>query len=212
MRYKNQREKMVETQIKARRITDERILKVMKEIPRHEFIDGALESVAYQDSPLPIGYGQTISQPFIVALMTQLLDVKEDHKVLEIGTGSGYQTAILSKLAMSVVTVERIPELYQEAKERLYRLNCDNVIVVKADGSIGYKEYAPYDRVIVTASAPKLPEALIEQLSDQGLIVIPIGNRISQRLETIKKDGDTIRRERGEGVIFVPLIGKEGWQ
>ncbi len=202
---------MVEDQIRRRGVTDERILRAMKEVSRHKFVGEALLSIAYQDSPLPIGYGQTISQPYIVALMTQLLDVKDDHKVLEIGTGSGYQAAILSKLAMSVITVERIQELYQQSKEQLHKLGYNNIIVVHGDGSIGYKEYAPYDRIIVTAAAPKVPESLIEQLYEKGKIVIPIGNRWTQRLEVIKKEGTTIKKEKNEGVRFVPLIGKEAW-
>jgi protein-L-isoaspartate(D-aspartate) O-methyltransferase len=202
---------MVENQIKKRGITDKRVLKAMLEVPRHKFVGEALLSVAYQDSPLPIGSGQTISQPYIVALMTELLDAKDDKKVLEIGTGSGYQAAILSKLAMSVITVERVVELYQQSKELLKKLGYNNVMVVHGDGSIGYKEYAPYDRIIVTAAAPEVPESLIEQLGDNGKIVIPLGNRIIQRLEVIIKEKDSIRREISEGVRFVPLLGKEAW-
>jgi protein-L-isoaspartate(D-aspartate) O-methyltransferase len=211
MEYKHQRKSMVENQIKIRGITDKRVLKAMLEVPRHEFVGKALLSVAYQDSPLPIGSGQTISQPYIVALMTELLDVKDDNKVLEIGTGSGYQAAILSKLAMSVITVERVVELYHQSKELLKKLGYNNVMVVHGDGSIGYKEYAPYDRIIVTAASPEVPESLIEQLGDNGKIVIPLGNRIIQRLEIIIKEGESLRREISEGVRFVPLLGKEAW-
>lgn len=211
MEYKHQRKSMVEIQIKKRGITDKRVLKAMLEVPRHKFVGNALLSVAYQDSPLPIGSGQTISQPYIVALMTVLLEVKDDNKVLEIGTGSGYQAAILSKLAMSVITVERVVELYQQSKELLKKLGYNNVMVVHGDGSIGYKEYAPYDRIIVTAAAPEVPESLIEQLGDNGKIVIPLGNRIIQRLEVIIKEGESLRREISEGVRFVPLLGKEAW-
>lgn len=212
MEYKHQRKSMVENQIKKRGITDKRVLKAMLEVPRHEFVGEPLLSVAYQDSPLPIGSGQTISQPYIVALMTELLDIKDDNKVLEIGTGSGYQAAILSNLAMSVITVERVVELYQQSKELLKKLGYNNVMVVHGDGSIGYKEYAPYDRIIVTAAAPEVPESLIEQLGDDGKIVIPLGNRIIQRLEVIIKEGESLRREISEGVRFVPLLGKEAWQ
>jgi len=211
MECNHQRKSMVENQIKKRGITDKRVLKAMLEVPRHKFVGAALLSVAYQDSPLPIGSGQTISQPYIVALMTELLDVKDDNKVLEIGTGSGYQAAILSKLAMSVITVERIFELYQQSKELLSKLGYNNVMVVHGDGSIGYKEYAPYDRIIVTAAAPEVPESLIEQLGDNGKIVIPLGNRIVQRLEVIIKEKESTRREINEGVRFVPLLGKEAW-
>lgn len=211
MSYNYQRESMVEKQIKMRGITDEKVLKAMKEVQRHKFVGEALLNVAYQDSPLPIGYGQTISQPYIVAVMTELLDIKDDHKVLEIGTGSGYQAAILSKLALSVITVERIPELYQQAKERLQNLGYNNIIVINGDGTIGYKKYAPYDRIVVTAAAPEVPKSLIEQLALHGKMVIPIGNRITQWLEIIKKENDTIQREKREGVRFVPLLGKEAW-
>lgn len=211
MSYNYQRESMVEKQIKMRGITDEKVLKAMKEVQRHKFVGEALLNVAYQDSPLPIGYGQTISQPYIVAVMTELLDIKDDHKVLEIGTGSGYQAAILSKLAMSVITVERIPELFQQAKERLQNLGYNNIIVINGDGTIGYKKYAPYDRIVVTAAAPEVPKSLIEQLALHGKMVIPIGNRITQWLEIIKKENDTIQREKREGVRFVPLLGKEAW-
>jgi protein-L-isoaspartate(D-aspartate) O-methyltransferase len=202
---------MVEKQIKMRGITDEKVLKAMKEVQRHKFVGESLLNVAYQDSPLPIGYGQTISQPYIVAVMTELLDIKDDHKVLEIGTGSGYQAAILSKLAMSVITVERIPELFQQAKERLQNLGYNNIIVINGDGTIGYKKYAPYDRIVVTAAAPEVPKSLIEQLALHGKMVIPIGNRSTQWLEIIKKEKDTIQREKREGVRFVPLLGKEAW-
>jgi len=211
MSYNYQRESMVEKQIKMRGITDEKVLKAMKEVQRHKFVGEALLNVAYQDSPLPIGYGQTISQPYIVAVMTELLDIKDDHKVLEIGTGSGYQSAILSKLAMSVITVERIPELFQQAKERLQNLGYNNIIVINGDGTIGYKKYAPYDRIVVTAAAPEVPKSLIEQLALHGKMVIPIGNRITQWLEIIDKEKDTIQREKREGVRFVPLLGKEAW-
>jgi len=211
MSYNYQRESMVEKQIKMRGITDEKVLKAMKEVQRHKLVGEALLNVAYQDSPLPIGYGQTISQPYIVAVMTELLDIKDDHKVLEIGTGSGYQAAILSKLAMSVITVERIPELFQQAKERLQNLGYNNIIVINGDGTIGYKKYAPYDRIVVTAAAPEVPKSLIEQLALHGKMVIPIGNRITQWLEIIKKEKDTIQREKREGVRFVPLLGKEAW-
>lgn len=211
MEYKHQCKSMVENQIKKRGITDKKVLRAMLEVPRHEFVKDALLSVAYQDSPLPIGSGQTISQPYIVALMTELLDVEDDNKVLEIGTGSGYQAAILSKLAMSVITVERVVELYQQSKELLNKLGYNNVMVVHGDGSIGYKEYSPYDRIIVTAAAPEVPESLIEQLGDNGKIVIPLGNRIIQRLEVIIKEKESIRREISEGVRFVPLLGKEAW-
>lgn len=203
---------MVEEQIKKRGITDRRILTAMEEVPRHKFVEEGLKGVAYQDGPLPIGSDQTISQPYIVALMTQLLDVSDEHKVLEIGTGSGYQAAVLSRLSMSVITVERIAELYKKAKETLRKLGYNNITVVMADGSIGYREYAPYDRIIVTAAAPSVPDELKKQLKESGKMVIPVGNRITQQLVVVKKEAGRTFKEKSIGVRFVPLKGKQGWQ
>jgi len=203
---------MVENQIKRRGITDERVLAAMEEVLRHEFVEESLKGVAYQDGPLPIGLDQTISQPYIVALMTELLDVSEEYKVLEIGTGSGYQAAVISLLAMSVITVERVPKLFKEAKDTLRKLGYNNITVVMADGSIGYREYAPYDRIIVTAAAPSVPDDLINQLADNGKIVIPVGDIISQQLVVLRKEGSKTIRTDSIGVRFVPLRGRKGWQ
>jgi len=203
---------MVENQIKRRGITDERVLAAMEEVPRHEFVEESLKGVAYQDGPLPIGLDQTISQPYIVALMTELLDVSEEYKVLEIGTGSGYQAAVISLIAMSVITVERVPKLFKEAKDTLRKLGYNNITVVMADGSIGYREYAPYDRIIVTAAAPSVPDDLIDQLADNGKIVIPVGDIISQQLVVLRKEGSKTIRTNSIGVRFVPLRGRKGWQ
>jgi protein-L-isoaspartate(D-aspartate) O-methyltransferase len=203
---------MVENQIKRRGITDKKVLSAMKEVPRHEFVEEGLKGVAYQDGPLPIGMNQTISQPYIVALMTELLDVSEEHKVLEVGTGSGYQAAVISHLAMSVVTVERIPELYKKAKQTLQKLGYNNITVVMADGSIGYREYAPYDRIIVTAASPSVPDELINQLADNGKMVIPVGGKITQQLIVLKKEAGKIIKTDSIGVRFVPLKGKKGWE
>lgn len=203
---------MVENQIKRRGITDERVLAAMEEVPRHEFVEEGLKGVAYQDGPLPIGLDQTISQPYIVALMTELLDVSEEQKVLEVGTGSGYQAAVISLLAMSVITVERVPKLFKEAKETLRKLGYNNITVVMADGSIGYREYAPYDRIIVTAAAPSVPDNLIDQLADNGKIVIPVGDIISQQLVVLRKEGSKTIRTNSIDVRFVPLRGRKGWQ
>ncbi len=202
---------MVENQIKMRGITDKRVIDAMEKVPRHKFVEEGLKGVAYQDNPLPIGMDQTISQPYIVALMTDLLDVSDEHKVLEIGTGSGYQAAVISHLAMSVITVERIPKLFKEAKETLRKLGYNNITVVMADGSIGYKEFAPYDRIIVTAAAPSVPDELIEQLDDNGKIVIPVGDIIAQQLIVLKKENNKIVKTDSIGVRFVPLRGKKGW-
>ncbi len=203
---------MVENQIKKRGVTDKNVLSAMEEVPRHEFVAEGLKGVAYQDGPLPIGMDQTISQPYIVALMTELLDVSEEHKVLEVGTGSGYQAAVISHLAMSVVSVERIPELYKKAKKTLRKLGYNNITVVMADGSIGYKEFSPYDRIIVTAASPSVPDELIEQLADNGKLVIPVGGKFTQQLVVLKKEaGKTIKTD-SIGVRFVPLKGKKGWE
>ena len=184
----------------------------MEEIPRHTFVEEGLKGVAYQDGPLPIGMDQTISQPYIVALMTELLDVSDAHKVLEIGTGSGYQAAVISRVAMSVISVERIPELYKKAKKTLRKLGYNNITVVMADGSIGYREFAPYDRIMVTAASPSVPEELKEQLADEGKIVIPVGGMYTQQLVVLKKEGDKIIKTESIGVRFVPLLGKKGWE
>jgi protein-L-isoaspartate(D-aspartate) O-methyltransferase len=195
---------MVENQIKKRGITDKKVLLAMKKVPRHKFVEEGLKGVAYQDGPLPIGMGQTISQPYIVALMTELLDVSDEHKVLEVGTGSGYQAAVISHLAMSVITVERIPELYKKAKQTLRKMGYNNITVVMADGSIGYREFAPYDRIIVTAASPSIPDELIGQLSNNGKMVIPVGNRFTQQLITLKKEAEKTIRTDSICVRFAP--------
>jgi len=203
---------MVEQQIKKRGVSDKRVLTAMEKVPRHEFVEEGLKGVAYEDNPLPIGMDQTISQPYIVALMTDLLDVSEEHKVLEIGTGSGYQAAVISYLSMSVITVERIPKLFKNAKETLRKLGYNNITVVMADGSIGYREYAPYDRIIVTAASPSIPDELIDQLADSGKMVIPVGGKITQQLLVLKKEGTKVIKTDSIGVRFVPLKGRKGWQ
>jgi len=203
---------MVEQQIKKRGVSDKRVLAAMETVPRHEFVEEGLKGVAYEDNPLPIGMDQTISQPYIVALMTELLDVSEEHKVLEIGTGSGYQAAVISHLSMSVITVERIPKLFKNAKETLRKLGYNNITVVMADGSIGYREYAPYDRIIVTAASPSIPDELIDQLADSGKMVIPVGGKITQQLLVLKKEGTKVIKTDSIGVRFVPLKGRKGWQ
>jgi protein-L-isoaspartate(D-aspartate) O-methyltransferase len=203
---------MVENQIKKRGVKDKNVLSAMEEVPRHEFVAEGLKGVSYQDGPLPIGMDQTISQPYIVALMTELLDVSDEHKVLEVGTGSGYQAAVISHLAMSVVSVERIPELYKKAKKTLRKLGYNNITVVMADGSIGYKEFSPYDRIIVTAASPSVPDELIEQLADNGKMVIPVGGKFTQQLVVLKKEAGKIIKTDSIGVRFVPLMGKKGWE
>jgi protein-L-isoaspartate(D-aspartate) O-methyltransferase len=207
-----ERLRMVRDQIEARGVEDRRVLDSMREIPRHLFIPAELQAAAYHDRPLPIGSGQTISQPYIVGVMTSLLELNEDDTVLEIGAGSGYQAAILSKLARTVVTVERLPEIAEKAKDLLYRLGVFNVKVIEGDGTLGYAPDAPYDGIIITAASPDIPEPLIDQLADEGRLVAPVGSRDLQQLVRITKQGARISRENFGGVVFVPLLGRYGWQ
>ncbi|NPA06963.1 MAG: protein-L-isoaspartate(D-aspartate) O-methyltransferase [Chloroflexi bacterium] len=204
-------ERMVQEQILARGVRNPRVLAAMRAIPRHLFVPPQEQRWAYVDNPLPIGYGQTISQPYIVARMLELLDPQPEDKVLEVGTGSGYQAALLGLLANEVHTVERIPQLAEEAAARLARLGLDNVHVHITDGTLGWPQAAPYDGIVVAAAAPKVPQALLAQLADGGRLVIPVGHRYGQTLERWVRHGNTFHRERFEPVAFVPLIGQEGW-
>ena len=181
-RYKKQRARMVETQIRARQIRDDRVLKVMETVPRHLFVDEGLINQAYSDNPLPIGERQTISQPYIVALMTEALELKGRERILEIGTGSGYQTAVLAKLADRVFSIERVAVLATRARKILDRLSCYNVAIRVGDGSYGWKEEAPFDAIITTAAAPQVPQYLLEQLVPGGRLVVPVGGREVQTL------------------------------
>ena len=207
-----ERLRMVRDQVEARGVDDRRVLDAMRGIPRHFFIPAEYQDAAYHDRPLPIGSGQTISQPYIVGLMTSLLELKQSDKVLEIGAGSGYQAAILSKLAGTVVTVERLPEIAAKAKDIMQRLGIINVKVVVEDGTLGYTPDAPYDGIIITAASPDIPPPLIGQLADKGRLVAPVGTRDLQQLVRIRKQGDRISREMFGGVVFVPLLGRHGWQ
>lgn len=207
-----ERLQMVQNQIEARGVGDRRVLNAMREIPRHLFLPAEFQDAAYHDRPLPIGSGQTISQPYIVGLMTTLLELKQSETVLEIGAGSGYQAAILSKLARTVVTVERLPEIAAKAKDILQRLGIFNVNVVVEDGTLGYAPDAPYDGIIITAASPDIPAPLIDQLADAGRLVAPVGSRDLQQLVRIRKQGDQTSRENFGGVVFVPLLGRHGWQ
>lgn len=212
MGFKELRELMVETQLISRGIKDKNLLNVMKKVPRHLFVDDSLQHKAYDDMALPIGEGQTISQPYMVAIMTELLELKGDEKVLEIGTGSGYQAAILAELSREVYTVERIASLAIKAEERLRSLGYSNIRIKVGDGTLGWPEEAPFDRIMTTAGAPKVPEPLIEQLSEGGLIVIPVGNRFSQQLLKVKKYKGRLSEEYHTHCVFVPLIGEYGWK
>jgi protein-L-isoaspartate(D-aspartate) O-methyltransferase len=209
--FKRLRELMVETQLIPRGIKDERVLNAMRKVPRHIFIDEFLHK-AYDDMALPIGEGQTISQPYMVAVMTELLELKGDEKVLEIGTGSGYQTAVIAELSKEVYTIERIPALAKRAEERLKSIGYFNVHVRVGDGTLGWKEESPFDRIMITAGSPQVPEPVIEQLADEGIIVAPIGDRFSQQLIILKRHKGIISEQLHTPCVFVPLIGKYGWK
>jgi protein-L-isoaspartate(D-aspartate) O-methyltransferase len=212
MNYIAQRKHMVETQLAARGIKDERVLRVFLDQPRDLFISPDLIDSAYADRPLPIGSGQTISQPYMVALMTELLRLEGDETVLEIGTGSGYQTAILAALAKQVYTIERIERLAEQAKQRFEALAIKNVCTRIGDGTLGLVEFQPYDAIIVTAGAPQVPRALLDQLKDGGRLVIPVGDRSFQKIKLIEKKADKIIETEKCGCVFVPLIGEKGWE
>ncbi|MGE4422656.1 MAG: protein-L-isoaspartate(D-aspartate) O-methyltransferase [Pseudodesulfovibrio sp.] len=206
------RERMVRDQIQARGVSDERVLAAMRELPRHVFVEEALAYKAYSDGPLPIGEGQTISQPYIVALMSELLQVEPGMKVLEIGTGSGYQAAVLAHMGAEVYTVERIKKLFHAARKRFMDMRMFSVKLKLDDGTMGWPEEAPFDRIIVTAGGPEVPGPLVDQLADPGRMLIPVGgSRRSQTLVLVeKKDGQVTREDKG-GVAFVDLVGSHGW-
>ena len=209
--YALERRIMVAEQLVRRGIVDERVLQAMSEIPRHLFVPAELRLSAYQDSPLPIGKRQTISQPYIVALMTQMLHLNGTENVLEIGTGSGYQAAILAKLARMVHSIERHAALSASAGKVLESLGIHNVYLYVGDGSLGLVEAAPYDAILVTAGAPGVPPALLEQLSQTGRLVIPVGRWTGQALEYWQRTSDGFEHRAVAPVAFVPLVGKAGW-
>ena len=213
-RFKKQRFKMVDVQIRARGINDHGVLAAMEKIPRHLFVDNGLIDQAYNDSPLPIGERQTISQPYMVAIMTEALLLTRKEKILELGTGSGYQTAILAELAGHVFSVERIASLAANARKILDYLHCFNVAIRVGDGTYGWREEAPFDGIIVTAGAPRIPKILVEQLAIGGRLVIPIGGRMSQelfRITRLSEEVTDIKKEPLGGCRFVDLIGEHGW-
>ncbi|MDD3845397.1 MAG: protein-L-isoaspartate(D-aspartate) O-methyltransferase [Syntrophorhabdaceae bacterium] len=211
--YRSKRQLMVDTQITARGVTDRSVLNAMLKVPRHLFVDEALWPEAYEDHPLPIGEKQTISQPYIVALMSELLRLTGKEKVLEIGTGSGYQCAILAELADQVYTIERIPAIAKRARRIFDQLKYANVIVHIGDGTLGWKEHSPYDGIIVTAASPHPPAALLEQLAAGGRLVIPIGDEFSQDLVAFTRDDKNSYTEENYGSCrFVKLIGQQGWR
>ncbi|NIQ38945.1 MAG: protein-L-isoaspartate(D-aspartate) O-methyltransferase [Proteobacteria bacterium] len=212
MDFSRAKNRMVEDQIIARGIKDPRVIDVMRKISRHLFVEEALQSQAYNDYPLPIGHGQTISQPYMVALMTEGLELEGHENVLEIGTGSGYQTAILAELAEKVYTIERIADLASRARRILDQLNCFNVEIKIFDGTYGWKEKAPFDAIMVTAGAPEIPQPLIEQLAVGGHMVIPVGEAGLQDLFKVTTEEHKVVKKNLGGCRFVKLIGKYGWE
>jgi protein-L-isoaspartate(D-aspartate) O-methyltransferase len=210
--FASQRANMVQRQLVDRGIRDPWVLKALGTLPREKFISPGLNKNAYSDSPVPIGHGQTISQPYMVALMTEALELKPQHRVLEIGTGSGYQAAVLSLLVTKVYTVERIPELTRRAREIFEELGLENILSRTADGTIGWEEYAPYDRIVVTAAAPQVPPQLLRQLAPGGRLVIPVGEKSVQTLRILERREDRIAEQNAGSCVFVPLIGKDGWE
>ena len=205
------RQQMVDSQLRARGIHDERVLSAMARIPRHEFVAEPYRDAAYNDSPLPIGHGQTISQPYIVALMLEALELQPDHVVLEIGTGSGYVTALLAELAARVYSIERHPVLAHAARLVLARFGYNNVVLLVGDGSAGLPGLAPFDAIIVSAAAPELPRALFEQLKEGGRLLVPVGPADCQNLELVQKREGKPAVTNLTGCRFVPLIGEEGY-
>ena len=204
--------KMVEEQIIGRGIKDPRVIAAMKKVPRHLFVEEALQSQAHSDHPLPIGEKQTISQPYMVALMTEALKLEGRETVLEVGTGSGYQTAILAQLAANVFSIERIRSLAIKARELIYELGYFNVEIKFSDGTSGWAAESPFDAIIVTAGAPEVPQPLVDQLAMGGRLVVPVGDMYSQDLLRIIKTGEGMKKEDLGGCRFVKLIGKHGWE
>lgn len=209
--YESLRADMVATQLEARGITDRRVLDAMLEVPRHEFVPASMRDLAYTDQALAIGHGQTISQPYMVALMCQLLDVEPSHRILEVGAGSGYQAAILGRLGSEVYAMELVPALVETAARTVERLGYTNVHIVSGDGTLGLPDKAPFGRIIVAAAAPEVPRPLIEQLSMGGRLVAPVGDRFLQKLVILTRTADGLQSRDSIGCVFVPLLGRHGW-
>jgi protein-L-isoaspartate(D-aspartate) O-methyltransferase len=211
MDFERIRELMVEEQLISRGVEDGRVTEAMRRIPRHLFVEEALWERAYEDHPLPIGEGQTISQPFMVGTMTQALALKGNERILEIGTGSGYQTAILAELSDQVFTIERFENLSKGAQENLRQLGYNNIVFRVGDGCLGWREFSPYDGILVTAGAPDVPKSLFDQMKDGGRMIVPIGGSKSQDLVLVRKIGNSMKHETICGCVFVPLIGRGAW-
>ncbi len=212
MRFERQREDMVRQQIEARGITDPAVLAAMRKVPRHLFVSEALRDQAYGDYPLPIGEQQTISQPYIVAEMTQALALSPEDRVLEIGTGSGYQAAVLAEIAFRVYTIERIYPLYTRARKLFDQLRYHNIVMRYGDGTAGWAEEAPFDAIIVTAGAPRIPRVLVDQLAIGGRLVLPVGDQYTQDLIKVYRDENGLHQANLGGCRFVKLVGEHGWK
>lgn len=210
--FRAARRDMVDRQLRARGIRDERVLRAFAEVPRQLFVPGYLQDQAYDDAPLPIGAGQTISQPLMVALMLEALELTGTERVLDVGSGSGYQAALLGRLAREVVSVEVVPELVEMARANLELAGIVNVEVVRGDGSLGYPTRAPYDAIVVAAGSPEVPQALVDQLADGGRLVIPVGGRYGQDCLRIRKRAEHTYQEDLGACAFVPLVGEGGWR
>ncbi len=211
MAFEEPRRQMVREQLELRGITDPRLLEAFRRMPRHLFVPPDQQAQAYEDHPIPIGAGQTISQPYMVALMVQLLKLQGHERVLEVGTGSGYQLAILAELALEVYSVERLPELASGALRRLEQLGFLNVHISPGNGSLGWPEHAPYDGIVVAAGSPRIPQPLVEQLADGGRLVIPVGSPQTQTLTLAEKRSGQMRLTTLTQCVFVPLVGEHGW-
>lgn len=210
--FTQRRISMVNDQIKARGIRDERVLRAMETVPRHLFVPGQARDMAYNDGPLPIGEEQTISQPYIVALMTELVGISESSKVLEIGTGSGYQAAVLSLIVAQVYTVEYIGSLSAQARRIFTECGYNNIHAIEGDGSVGLTEFSPYHAILVTAAAPDIPQSLLNQLDEGGVLVAPIGSYRMQMLVQFTRKGSRFKKREITPVAFVPLVGEQGWR
>ncbi len=212
MNFQELRDLMVDSQLIPRGINDNRVLAAMRRVPRHLFIDESQWYRAYDDMALPVGEGQTISQPYMVAIMTQLLDLSGKENVLELGTGSGYQAAVLAELSGEVYTIERFQSLSDHAREVIRNIGYENIHLRVGDGTLGWPEASPFDRILITAGAPEIPQPLIEQLSEGGIVLAPVGDRFSQQLIKVTKRKGVLSKEYHTPCVFVPLVGKYGWR
>jgi protein-L-isoaspartate(D-aspartate) O-methyltransferase len=212
MDFQRLRNVMVDTQIISRGVKDPRVIAAMRKVPRHLFMDESSWYKAYDDMALPVGEGQTISQPYMVAVMTELLGLVGEEAVLEIGTGSGYQAAVLAELSREVYTIERIRSLSERARAVIEELGYRNIHTKVGDGTLGWPEASPFDRILITAAAPALPEPLVDQLSEGGILIAPVGDRFSQQLVKVAKRKGTLSKDYHTPCVFVPLVGEHGWK